>query len=76
MCKIMNFFYFTPIGVSALRDARFERDSQLVVDAVLGVSNPQVTISNIIAGICQKLQAFRTMQLSYVTHLILVCQEY
>lgn len=66
MCKIMNFSYFIPTGVSALRDAHFECDSQLVADAVLRASNPQVTISNIIAGICQKLQAFKTMQLSHV----------
>jgi len=62
----MHFFYFAPTGASTLRDAHFECDSQLVADAMLGVSNPQVTISNIIAGICQKLQVFKTMQLSNV----------
>lgn len=62
----MHFLYFAPIGASTLRYAHFECDSQLVADAVLGVSNPQVTISNIIAGICQKLQVFKTMQLSNV----------
>ena len=62
----MHFLYFAPIGASTLRYAHFECDSQLVANAVLGVSNPQVTISNIIAGICQKLQVFKTMQLSNV----------
>ena len=62
----MHFLYFAPIGASTLRYAHFECDSQLVANAVLGVSNPQVTISNIIAGIYQKLQVFKTMQLSNV----------
>ena len=49
-----------------IQDAHFECDSQLVVDAVVGVTSPQVTIINIIAGICDRLQVFRLVQVSHV----------
>ena len=42
------------------RDVHFECDSKLIIDAMLGVSSHQVFIYNIIASICQKLQAVRT----------------
>ena len=35
-----------------IRDAHFECDSKMIVNAVLVVSCPQVSIYNIIAGIC------------------------
>ena len=35
-----------------IRDAHFECDSKMIVNAVLDVSCPQVSIYNIIAGIC------------------------
>ena len=38
----------------------------MIVDAVIGVSTTQVFISNIIAGICKKVQAFKTKQISHV----------
>ena len=66
MCKLCTFYILHLLVQVLLRYAHFECDSQLVADAVLGVSNPQVTISNIIAGIYQKLQVFKTMQLSNV----------
>lgn len=48
------------------RDVHFECYSKLIVDTVLSVSSPQVSIYNIIASICPNLQAFRTSQISYV----------
>ena len=42
-------------------------DSQIVVDALNGVSEPPPTaISNIIEGICHKFQEFRQVQISHV----------
>ena len=35
-----------------IRDAHFECDSKMIVNAVLDVSCPQASIYNIIAGIC------------------------
>ena len=49
-----------------IRDAHFICDSELVVDAIVGVTSPQVTIINIIAGICDRLQVFRLVQVSHV----------
>ncbi|XP_065623781.1 uncharacterized protein LOC136065048 [Quercus suber] len=49
-----------------IRDAHFECDSKMVVDAVLGVSCSQASIYNIITGIGQKVQAFRSFQFSNV----------
>ena len=50
----------------ALEEAMdFEYDSKLVANAVLGVSSPQETISKIITGLCQKLQAFRIMRITH-----------
>ena len=41
-------------------DAHFECDSQL------GLTSPQVTIINIIAGICDRVQVFRLVQVSHI----------
>ena len=41
-------------------------DSQIVVDALNGVSEPPTAISNIIEGICHKFQEFRQVQISHV----------
>ena len=49
-----------------IRDVHFECDLKLIVDAVFGVSSPQVSVYNIIISICQKLQAFKTSQISHV----------
>ncbi|KAL0008096.1 hypothetical protein SO802_009598 [Lithocarpus litseifolius] len=38
----------------------------MIVDAVLGVSCPQASIYNIITSIGQKVQAFKSFQLSHV----------
>ena len=46
--------------------AHFECDSLLLSDVVRGVSNPSIAISNIVTGICHKLEAFGTMQMSHV----------
>ena len=49
-----------------IRDAHFECDSKMIVDAMLGVSCPQASIYNIITGIGQKVQAFKSFQFSHV----------
>ncbi|KAK9984734.1 hypothetical protein SO802_034259 [Lithocarpus litseifolius] len=49
-----------------IRDAHFECDSKMIVDAVLDVSCPQASIYNTITGIGQKVQAFRSFQFSHV----------
>ena len=49
-----------------IKDAHFECDSKMIVDVVLGVSYPQASIYNIIVGIFQKVQAFRSSQFSHV----------
>ena len=49
-----------------IRDVHFECDSKMIVGTVFGVSSPQVSIHNIIASICQKLQAFKTSQILHV----------
>ena len=49
-----------------IRDVHFECDSKMIVDAMLGVSCPQASIYNIIAGIGQKVQALRSFQFSHV----------
>ena len=41
-------------------------DSQIVVDALNGVSEPPTAISNIIEGICHKFQEFRQVQIFHV----------
>lgn len=38
----------------------------LLSDAVRELSNPPVAISNIVYGICHKLQVFRSMQMLHV----------
>ena len=59
------------VGVSfawdvGIRDVHFECDSKMIVDAMLGASCPQASIYNIIIGIGQKVQAFRSFQFSHV----------
>ena len=49
-----------------IRDVHFECDSKMIVDAMLGASCPQASIYNIILGIGQKVQAFRSFQFSHV----------
>ena len=46
--------------------AHFECDSLLLSDVVRGVSNPSIAISNIVTGICHKLEALRTVRMSHV----------
>ena len=47
-------------------NTHFECDSLLLSNVVQGVSLPWVAISNIVYGICHKLQAFRSMLMSHV----------
>ena len=49
-----------------IRDAHFECDSKMIVDAVLCTICPQASIYNIITGIGQKVQAFRSFQFSQI----------
>ena len=48
-----------------VRDVVFESDSKIVVDALIGTSEAQVTIDNIIGGIRAKLQDFRHVEISH-----------
>ena len=43
-----------------------ESDSQIVISALIGSSEPPVVIANIIEGIHQKLYEFRKVQFSHV----------
>ena len=43
-----------------LRDAVFEGDSQLVLNAVHGIGEAEVSVLNIIHGVLRKVQCFKT----------------
>ena len=43
-----------------LRDAAFEGDSQLVLNAVHGIGEAEVSVLNIIHGVLRKVQCFKT----------------
>ena len=49
-----------------IRDAMFECDWKIVVDAILGSHSPLVNINNVIEGIQLKRQDFRSTQISHV----------
>ena len=49
-----------------IQDAHFESNSFLLSNAVQGASIPLVAISNIVTGICHKVQAFRSVLMSHV----------
>ena len=49
-----------------IRDAMFECDSKIIVDAVLGSHSPPVNINNVMEGIQLNLQDFRSAQISHV----------
>ena len=44
----------------------FESDSLILSNAIQGLCNPTVTISNIVTRICHRLQVFRSMLVSHV----------
>ena len=57
---------FFLLGTLGVRDV-LESDSKIVVDALIGTSEAQVTIDNIIGGIRAKLlQDFRRVEISCV----------
>ncbi|KAK9995634.1 hypothetical protein SO802_020320 [Lithocarpus litseifolius] len=49
-----------------IRDIVLESDSMIVIDALMGSSDPPVVITNIIERTRQKLQDFKSIQLSHV----------
>ena len=52
-----------------IRNVVLESDSQIVISALIGSSEPPVVIANIIEGIHQKLYEFRKVQFSHVKRL-------
>ena len=42
-----------------IQGAHFESDSLIVSNAIQDLCNPPVAISNVVTGICHKLQVFR-----------------
>ena len=50
---------------AGIRDV-VESDSMIVIDALMGSSNPLIVIVNIIERTRQKLQDFRSVQLSHI----------
>ena len=47
-------------------DVVVESDSQIVISALIGSSEPPIVIANIIEGIHQKLYEFKRIELSHV----------
>ena len=55
--------------VACILDAVFECDLKIVAAAVLSFHTPQVAIDNVIVGIWQSLQDFRSAKVSHVQQL-------
>lgn len=49
-----------------IRDSLFECDSLVVADAVRELSCPPVVISNVVSGMCCRMQDFHTVQVLHV----------
>ena len=47
-------------------DAHFKSDSLILFNAIQGLCSPLVAISNVVTGICHRLQVFRSMVVSHV----------
>ena len=45
-----------------IRDVIFEGDSKIVFDALMGLGSPLVAVSNILTGVSQRLQDFRSVK--------------
>ena len=45
-----------------IRDVIFEGDSKIVFDALMGLGFPPMAVSNIITGVSQRLQGFRSVK--------------
>ncbi|KAK7843624.1 hypothetical protein CFP56_012120 [Quercus suber] len=49
-----------------LRDVVFEGDSQLIINAVQGIGEAAALVQNIIHGVLQKAQCFRTFDFLHI----------
>jgi len=49
-----------------IQDAHFKSDSLILSIAIQGLCSPLVAISNVVTGICHRLQDFRSVVVSHV----------